>query len=960
MLQNGDRTSWDEAALQEQRHTLEVLSQIGPVLSTESDVSRLTQAVIDAAAEMTDAYFGALFYQASPDSDTRLQVAASRVSLDALAYFSAPFSTEVLRPVVRDRKTLRVDNAQQDQSDNPPYLDTSVGRVPINSYLTVPLISRSGQILGILLLGHTERGAFADSAERMVQGLAVQVALAIDNLQLSQQFKQTRLQDGTGERHYRSLAESIPQIVWTARPDGWIDYFNQHWINYTGLAFEQTQGWGWKQALHPDDARVSVDKWEHAVKTGEDYEIEYRIRRASDGSYRWHLGRAVPIRDHNGQIIEWFGTCTDIHDQKRAEETLQFLAGATTILGASLDYETTLKNVANLIVPRLADWCTIDLAGPGGTSSQLALAHIDAAKVKQARELQRRFPPLPDTSRGLPRVLRTGQSELVSEITDELLASAARDAEHLEILRNARLKSYMIVPLIARGRVLGAMTLITAESGRRYGPDDLAQVEHLARRAAAAVDNALLYRAAQQEIAERKRIEEELRQSKEQLEIIFRSVTDGITLQEPSGHLIYANEIAARLVGYPSVQALLNAPPEEITDKFEIMDEEGRPFPVSQLPGRLALQGYMGAEATLHFRVRETGEERWSIVKATPVFDANGQVRFAINITRDITERRQAEQEIRTLNAELEQRVIERTAQLKATNKMLEAEVMERKRAEVALREANDKLETRVKERTADLKAANEELSTFTYIVSHDLRSPLVNLKGFASELRSAVDVISKGIDAAVPYLDADQAAAVTRAIQQDIPEALEYIDSAVNRMDHLTSAVLKLSRLGRRELNIESIDMNALVQNILNSLAHQIKERQVKVTVSPLPSVRADRLSMEQVMGNLLTNAVLYLSPDRPGEIEVTGERVGDEVTYHVRDNGRGIAEDDRHKVFEPFRRAGKASAPGEGMGLAYAQAMVRRHGGRIWYNSELGVGTTFSFTAVNNFVKGTDDDRH
>ncbi len=280
-------------------------------------------------------------------------------------------------------------------------------------------------------------------------------------------------------------------------------------------------------------------------------------------------------------------------------------------------------------------------------------------------------------------------------------------------------------------------------------------------------------------------------------------------------------------------------------------------------------------------------------------------------------------------------------------------DITERVRAEQALREAHDKLETRVRERTADLKAANEELSTFTYIVSHDLRAPLVNLKGFAAELRASVGLIESNISLALPHLEPNRAAEMLRAIQKDIPEALEFIDSSVARMDHLTNAVLRLSRLGRRVLNPELLDMETLVQTVINSLAHQIKQRQAIVRVGALPRLVADRTAMEQIFGNLLSNAVLYLRPGCPGQIEVTGEAGSDETTFHIKDNGRGIAEEERNKVFEPFRRAGKPDTPGEGMGLAYVQALVRRHGGRIWFTSQPGVGTTFSFTIPNDLAK-------
>lgn len=145
-------------------------------------------------------------------------------------------------------------------------------------------------------------------------------------------------------------------------------------------------------------------------------------------------------------------------------------------------------------MPYLADWCVVDILEEDGSLDRLAMAHKDAEKVALARELEKRYPPDPDAPRGVTQVLRTGQSELVSEISESLVEEAAREVEHREILRRLGLKSYMIVPLIARGRTLGAISLVSAESGRRYGPAELKLAEELARRAALAVDNARLYR----------------------------------------------------------------------------------------------------------------------------------------------------------------------------------------------------------------------------------------------------------------------------------------------------------------------------------------------------------------------------------------------------------------------------------------------------------------------------------
>ena len=243
-------------------------------------------------------------------------------------------------------------------------------------------------------------------------------------------------------------------------------------------------------------------------------------------------------------------------------------------------------------------------------------------------------------------MLRTGEPEMMSEIPPELVKETARDAEHREILRRLRLRSYVVVPLITRGRTLGTIAFVMAESGRRYGDADLKLAEDLARRAAVAVDNARLYEEAQREIAEREQAEEELRSSRDQLEIILGGVADGITAQDPTGRLIYANEAAARIVGYPSAGAFVQTPLREVMQRFEVMDEQGSLFPLENLPGRRALRGEEGAEEVVCFRVVDTGEERWSVVRATPVFDQEGQVRVAVNIFRDITERRRVQEVI--------------------------------------------------------------------------------------------------------------------------------------------------------------------------------------------------------------------------------------------------------------------------------------------------------------------------
>jgi serine phosphatase RsbU (regulator of sigma subunit) len=185
----------------------------------------------------------------------------------------------------------------------------------------------------------------------------------------------------------------------------------------------------------------------------------------------------------------------DITDIKRAEQGHRFLSEASRVLAGSLDYQQTLRTVARLAVPAVADWCAVDLAA-GDDIERVAVAHVDPARIELARELQQRYPPDSRTDQGVFSVLRHGRSELYRDIPDALLEQAARDPEHLEILRSVGLRSAMLAPMTLRDRVLGVISFVSAESGRRFDEHDLALAEDLALRAAAAVENARLYGAA--------------------------------------------------------------------------------------------------------------------------------------------------------------------------------------------------------------------------------------------------------------------------------------------------------------------------------------------------------------------------------------------------------------------------------------------------------------------------------
>ena len=273
------------------------------------------------------------------------------------------------------------------------------------------------------------------------------------------------------------------------------------------------------------------------------------------------------------------------------------------------------------------------------------------------------------------------------------------------------------------------------------------------------------------------------------------------------------------------------------------------------------------------------------------------------------------------------------------------------------LRTLNESLEGAVEERTADLVRANEEIQRFAYIVSHDLRSPLVNVMGFTAELDAATHTVRELIeraDRAAPDIVTEDA---RLAATEDLPEAIGFIRSSTQKMDALINAILKLSREGRRVLAPERIEMDALVGNIRDTIQHRLDDRDAAMVIdSPLPAIVSDRLAIDQVFSNLVDNAVKYLKPGEPGRIEVRGHIENKRAIFEVADNGRGIDTRDHARVFDLFRRSGPQDQPGDGIGLAHVRALVQRLGGFITVSSELGKGATFRLSLPETFIQPQD----
>jgi len=292
-------------------------------------------------------------------------------------------------------------------------------------------------------------------------------------------------------QYFRVLADAMPQFIWLAAADGSILYFNRPWLEYTGLTVEAMHRSGVKNVVHPDELAVTWDRWNNALRTGEPYEIEYRLRNARTGTYRWFLARAAPYRGENGDVLGWIGTATDVDAQKRANDNLRFVLDASAALSPSLDVDSVCATMAKLAITRVADWCFVLLKN-GDDYETRAVAHRDPQRADRIMKHRDRY----RVKKGSPieRAVSGNAGMLVPRVTERDLELFAHDAEDAALLTEMNMHSAMIVPLSTEtGVAYGAIALASAESARTYTARDLEVAEMVARRGASAIQTALAF-----------------------------------------------------------------------------------------------------------------------------------------------------------------------------------------------------------------------------------------------------------------------------------------------------------------------------------------------------------------------------------------------------------------------------------------------------------------------------------
>ena len=638
-----------------------------------------------------------------------------------------------------------------------------------------------------------------------------------------------------------------------------------------------------------DEERAIVER----LRRGERVEHYETVRLARDGR-RLDVSLTVsPLRDPDGRVVGASKIARDITGRKRAEDAQRFLAEAGEVLASALDYEATLTAVAGLVVPRLADWCSVYVTESDGRLRQLAVAHADPGKVAWAKDLAGRYPPDPDAPRGMPAVVRSGEPELTPEVTDEMIAAAARDPDHLAVLRGLGVRSVMVVPLAARGRTLGAVTFAAAESGRRYTPADLSLAVDLGRRAGLAVDNARLFR--------------ESRESSRLLGLLAEASGRLTGSLDPAAVRAAILDLSHRLVA-ADAYAVWRLSPD--ADAWAVADSAGLSEAYLRTEGQLPAAGTSISEhpivaedarasAALESRRRAYEAEGIASVLAVPL-KAHGRVTGTL-VFYYRTRRRFDDVTVRVASA-----LAALAGAALGTADLYARESESRRRAEEADRRKDE----------------------FIATLAHELRNPL-------APIRNSIQILQlRGSDPAV------------------VDRVREMMDRQVTHLGRLVDDLLDVSRIstGKVRLRPERLDLGRIARQVVADHRAGFDAKRVALAAD-VPDgpvwVSGDATRLTQVVGNLLANALKFTP--RGGAVAVSVVAgAGGQAVLAVGDTGAGIEADVLPRLFEPFAQADRTldrSAGGLGLGLAIVKGLVGLHGGTVRAESEgLGRGATFT----------------
>ncbi|MGE5658319.1 MAG: PAS domain-containing protein [Actinomycetota bacterium] len=703
-----------------------------------------------------------------------------------------------------------------------------------------------------------------------------------------------RLQEAlrSSEEQFRFLADSIPPIVWTATPEGELDYCNQRWFDYTGL--EPTQGWGTELIVHPEDWQRTCQVWQTALATGQPYELEYRLRQAKDGSYRWHLSRGLPQCDCEGRIVKWYGTIADIDDRKQAEKTLRFL----TTLDEQLRRLTDPEAVMEAVVSRVGEYLQVSRCLYGEWDDHHQAMCVRCEYCRGADSIQGLY--------------LSGECGCGSH--PDLLAG--RTVVHCDVRVDGRsamdeslgIRAFICVPLMKDQRCIGNLTVQMSDSPRQWTAAEVSLLEKVAEHTWLSVENARLYRQTQEALARAQQHATQLHGLTQAGLAINSALSVEATLEvvtEQARVLIGAHQAVTSLTLESSwEQALVSISLSEKYAAWRDYDAEpdgsgiyacvcstnrSQRMTQAELEAHPHWRGF-GPEAGKHPPMRG-----WLAAPLVGRDGGNiGLIQLSDKYEGEFTEPDEA---ILVQLAQMASVAIENT-------RLYEAQQQARSAAEVA---------NRIKDE-------------FLAVLSHELRSPLNPILGWVKLLRNR------------------------KLSEEKVAQALETIERNAKLQAQLIEDLLDVSRIlrGKLALNAVAVDLAATVEAAIETvrLAADAKSIQVHLVCdSAVGKVLGDPNRLQQVVWNLVSNAVKFT--DAGGQVEVHLQQVGTQAVVKVTDTGIGINSEFLPYVFDYFRQADSATTRcfgGLGLGLAIVRHLVELHGGTVKAESlGLGQGSTF-----------------
>jgi len=385
------------------------------------------------------------------------------------------------------------------------------------------------------------------------------------------------------------------------------------------------------------------------------------------------------------------------------------------------------------------------------------------------------------------------------------------------------------------------------------------------------------------DITERKRNEEKLAENEEKFRLLYENLPLAYQSLDLQGNLIIVNRAWLDLLGYSEKEEVLGKSILEFVTDGSLIAER---FPKFKECGII--------HELLFELIRKDGSTVFVSVDGRVSYDKEGKFIQTHCVLHNVTEREKAAQEREILNAELARK--------------------------------------------------NKELEQVVYVTSHDLRTPLLNIDGYTKEIDRLLNEL--GVILERDGISAEIKEKIDMIVRREIPQAQRFINTSVSKMDALLAGLLRISRLGRREIKKQELDMNEIVSDVLTNMEYQVKKVGATLKVAELPSCIGDKDQINQLLSNLIDNAIKNLHPDRKGIITVTGKKEGNYSVYCVEDNGIGISPDQHERIFEIFNRLNPKNSTGEGLGLTIVKQIIAMHRGSIWVESEPGKGSNFYFS--------------